>query len=360
MPNAQAFLDGARTYTDAIAPSNSTMETVAGVFLGTPMSNARLWDEGTKTLPERLTRRGFHGWIGSANPVLDHPFYARGFEQTRLRLQDIRPDFPDEGLIDHFEGVWASLERPRFGWLHLAACHDYRIAKKNYIDEGWARGPEARAEAWDAYVLDCAATDALLPRVFAANEGGLTVLTADHGELFAQYGAYALPSQDEHGHGLSDSPMEIHVPLGLQGPGIEPAKIPGPTSLLDLHSTVLGLAGLPVRGGDLLTGEGLRPAISAGCDVYGTATMSYGARVRDDGTHAVRVDGPRDVPGLFTWTPGDAVGLQPVTAASLADLDAVEQRALFNEAKLECVDDQELCRRHPEIASLGYIECGER
>jgi len=357
MPNAQAFLDAGRTYTHAISPSNSTMEAVAGIFLGVPMSNARLWDEGTQTLPELLSSRGYHGFIGSANPVLDHPFYVRGFEQTHVRLQDIRPDFPDAGLVDAFEAAWKELPPPRFGWLQLAACHDYRIARKDYIDTGWAKGDDARAEAWSAYVQDCQSTDELLPRVFAANGSGLTVLTADHGELFAQHGAYVLPSQAEHGHGLSDSPMEIVVPLGLQGPGVEPAKIASPTSLLDLHSTLSELVGVMGPGGDLRTGSDLRPAISAGCDVYDRAKGRYGAVVRDDGTHVVRVEGPTDVPTLFRWDPNAGPGLQPAVAMKPDELSAAEASLLWGEAKLECVDDQELCARHPEIASLGYIEC---
>jgi membrane-anchored protein YejM (alkaline phosphatase superfamily) len=357
MPNAQAFLDAGRSYTHAISPSNSTMEAVAGIFVGVPMSNARLWDEDVQTLPELMTSRGYHGFIGSANPVLDHPFFVRGFERTHVRLQDIRPNFPDAGLVDAFEAAWKELPRPRFGWLQMIACHDYRLAKKDYIDTGWAHGEAALKEAWDAYVLDCQAADQLLGRVFAANPDGLTVLTADHGELFAQHGSYALPSQEQHGHGLSDSPMEIHVPLGLRGPGVEQAKIESPTSVLDLHSTLSELVGVMGPGGDLRTGSNLRPAYSAACDVYDRASGSYGVVVRQDGTHVVRVDGPKDVPSLFRWDPGVGVGLQPVHALKLNELTEVEARLLFNEAKLECVDDQELCSRHPEISSLGYIEC---
>lgn len=357
MPNAQAFIDAGRSYSHAISPSNSTMEAVAAVFTGVPMSNARLWDEGVQTLPERLTARGYHGFIGSANPVLDHPFYKRGFERTHVRLQDIRPDFPDAGLVDAFETAWKELPPPRFGWLQLIACHDYRIAKKDYIEEGWASGEAELAEAWDAYVLDCKATDELLGRVFGANADGLTVLTSDHGELFAQHGSYVLPSQAQHGHGQSDSPMEIHVPLALQGPGVEAAKIHSPTSVLDLHSTLSEIVGVTSPGGDLRTGSDLRPAVSAGCDVYERATGRYGVVVRKDGTHVVRVAGPKDVPTLFRWDPKAGVGLQPAVAMKPQELSAIESDLLWGEAKLECVDDQELCARHPEISSLGYIEC---
>ncbi|MEO2089549.1 MAG: hypothetical protein ABGY75_08655 [Gemmataceae bacterium] len=77
--------------------------------------------------------------------------------------------------------------------------------------------------------------------------------------------------------------MEIRVPLGLRGPGVEQAKIESPTSVLDLHSTLSELVGVMQPGGDLRTGSDLRPAYSAACDVYDRATGSYGAVVRADG-----------------------------------------------------------------------------
>ena len=91
--------------------------------------------------------------------------------------------------------------------------------------------------------------------------------------------------------------------------------------------------------------------------MYERATGRYGVVVRDDGTHVVRVEGPKDVPTLFRWDPRAGVGLQPAVAIKPDELNAVESGLLWGEAKLECVDDQELCARHPEISSLGYIEC---
>lgn len=357
MPNTQRFLDSSRNHTRAIAPSNSTMESVAGMMTGGWMSNALLWNDGFVTLSEALQRRGYHGFIGSANPVLDHPFYLRGFDQTHVAVHDITRDFPDRGLVEAFEGAWEGLPRPRLAWVQMIACHDYRIAQKNYIDDGPARGEAGLKEAWDAYVQDCRATDELMPRLFDANPEGITVVTADHGELFGHLGPYALPKQFEHGHGVSDSPMEIHVPLGIRGPGFEAGTVGTPTSTLDIRSTLLRIAGAEGAGADLRTGEGLTAAVSAGCEVYDTPTYHYSARVRDDGSHVVRVTGPDDVPGLFRWQPAGKVGLQPREKLKLKDLDAVEQRLLFDDAKLECVPDRELCAQHPEIASLGYIDC---
>jgi hypothetical protein len=211
-------------------------------------------------------------------------------------------------------------------------------------------------EAWTAYVQDCKATDELLPRVLGMNAGGVTVLTADHGELFGHMGSYALPSQSEHGHGLSDSPMEIHVPLGIMGPGFEPGVDDRVVSLLDVRSTLLAIAGIESSGGDLRTGEGLTPAVSAACDVYDRQTSSLSVRVRDDGSHVLRTSGLSDVPELGLWRP-EQTGLRPVESIGRDQLDEAEQRLLFRDAFLPCVSDRDLCKEHPELQSLGYIEC---
>ncbi len=359
MPHTRAFLDASRRFTRAVAPCNSTMETVAGVMTGTWMSNARLWDDGLITLQEALGQRGYHSFIGSANPVLDHPFYARGSERTHLRVQDIRPDFPDLGLVEAFESAWAELERPRIGWLQLAACHDYRVAGKDYIEEGWARGPEGLAEAWEAYKLDCRATDELMPRLLATNPDGITIVTSDHGELFGQLGSYALPKQSEHGHGLSDSPMELVVPLGIRGPGFEPGAVDRPVSLLDIRSTLFAVAGIEGPGGDLRTGESLTPAIAAACDVYDRQTSHFSVRIRDDGSHVLRTTGVDDVPPLLRWQP-EGAGRRPVTELALSELEPVESELLFSDAQLRCLTDRDLCRQNPQVSSLGYIDCQGR
>lgn len=357
MPHAAAFGAAGRSFPRAIAPSNSTMETVAGVFTGQPMSNARLWETSTPTLAESLKLAGYSTWIASANVVLEHPFYARGFDQTHLRIEDKTSDFPDRGEVEHFEATWAKLPQPRFGWLQLLSCHDYRIAGKDYEVDGQARGPEALAEAWDAYLLDCAATDELLPRVLGANPGGLTIVTADHGELFGHLGSYPFEGQGEHGHGISSAPLEIHVPLAMQGPGVTPGVDPRPVSILDLHPTILAAAGMKAPGGDL-RGEGpVRPRVSANCYLDDSPEQEFTALLLDDDTQLIRTSGRPGVPELIRWTPG-GTGLKadwtPVDPGTLPD---EQRRWLYDEGRLLCVSDDDLCAQHPELKSLGYIEC---
>lgn len=354
MPNASAFLQGARRWSAAIAPSNSTVESVAGIFAGRWMTDPLLWEPDLVTLPEALQARGYHGFVASGNPVLDLPFFARGAEQTWLREEDLRPDFPDAGVVERFEAVWAELPRPRFAWIQLAACHDYRLAGMAEREHGWARTPAELAEAWAAYSRDCAATDTLLPRLLGAN-AGVTVLTADHGELFGDRGSYAFPGQLVHGHGVSDSPLELVVPLGIAAPGLEPGDEALPVSLLDLRSTLLRLAGAPT-GPDLLSGTGLRPPIAQACNIHGDQTASFAVLVEETGAHVLHARGAPRLPTLARWLP-QGVGLRPLEPLTHAALDPAIASALAQAVELPCVAGEDLCRQHPELVRLGYLDC---
>lgn len=357
MPNAASFARSARHYPRAVAPSNSTMETVAGVFTGVPMSNARLWEPGLTPIAQSLKERGYSTYIASANPVLAHPFYERGFDQSHLRLEEKTRDFPDRGEVEHFEATWPTLPRPRFAWVQLVACHDYRVAGLDFESTGPARGPEELEAAWQAYLLDCAATDALLPRLLEANPAGITVLTADHGELFGHRGSYPLPGQAEHGHGIGSAPMEIEVPLAIRGPGFAPGRDERPVSLLDLHSTLLAAAGMTADGGDLRSDGPLRPRLAANCYLDDEPDQEFTALLLDDESQLIRSSGRPGVPELIRWTPSGAGLKADWSAVDPSTLGADQRRALYETGRLLCVSDEDLCRKHPGLGSLGYIDC---
>jgi arylsulfatase A-like enzyme len=81
----------------------------------------------------------------------------------------------------------------------------------------------------------------------------LVVLTADHGQEFAEHGAYT------YGHSLYDE--VVRVPLILAGPGVEsPGQVVSvPVALLDLAPTLTEMAGatLPPEA----SGRSLAPAL---------------------------------------------------------------------------------------------------
>jgi len=130
-------------------------------------------------------------------------------------------------------------------------------------------------------------------RAHLAEHGPATlVFTSDHGEAF-----------DEHGtvmHGDSVWDEEVHVPLILHGPGIEPGVRNAPVSLIDLAPTLAELADAPPAAGWV------------GASLLGTApsnpTASFASGVEVPGTgHPFAiVDGTTKHHGELAPNTGDA------------------------------------------------------
>lgn len=135
-------------------------------------------------------------------------------------------------------------EKPRhsFVWVHFFEPHEPYVAHAEF--------PFGSADM-DRYDSEIAYVDAAVGRFLAylqkERPGTIVVLAADHGEEF-----------DEHGgryHGSSLFDEQIHVPLLIAVPGVEPRVIERPVEMIDITPTVLGLLDIPVparmRGTDL-------------------------------------------------------------------------------------------------------------
>ncbi len=370
MPNAAAFLEAGRSWELAVSPSNSTIDGVAGLIQGrfTKTSDLQPDAESTAevTLAERLQAAGYSTVFASGNESLDLPLFSLGYDRTWIHGRDAGSLGADQDAVEFFVDGWAELPSPRFGWLQLNAGHDYSGAPDSFDFPPIA--PDEAERAWGWYVDDAAETDALLPQVFdllPAGEG-LTLLTADHGELFWDRGSFMVGKEDSFGHGLANAPMEIEVPFGLQGAGVQAASLAGPLNTMELFETVLSAAGLG-GGTDLRTEDSERLAGSALCNLLdlrlteGGGTMS--ALVLPDGRQRVRTHYPGALPAedapplLVEWMPS-GVGLQADwQELSVADLSVEETAFLFNTALPECRGFADLCDEYPELAAIGYIDC---
>lgn len=159
---------------------------------------------------------------------------------------------------------------PKFLFLHTYAAHQYLPPKRIYDEElagtqskltfGPALGEltNARFEREPPSEADVEHLRRLYgAAVRSADEGfgqfldyleasGLdktsyVIVFSDHGEELFEHGDFG------HSNDLRQSLLA--VPLMIRGPGIEPARIPEPVSLLDLAPTLLTLAGQPVEPG---------------------------------------------------------------------------------------------------------------
>jgi len=69
--------------------------------------------------------------------------------------------------------------------------------------------------------------------------GAIIILAADHGEEFGEHGGRY--------HGTTLFEEQVHVPLIVKIPGLSPHVVSGPTQLIDISATILGLLDLRSR-----------------------------------------------------------------------------------------------------------------
>jgi len=155
----------------------------------------------------------------------------------------------------------AHADRRFFLFLHTYFAHDYwpspAFARARGADaEGpWPRPLDLPSSEfgkvvagspqldWYRALYDAAVSEAdaaLEPLLARLRESGLlestiVVVVADHGEAFREHGTLF------HANGLHDE--VLHVPLLVRVPGIAPATIDAPVSLIDLAPTLLELTG---------------------------------------------------------------------------------------------------------------------
>lgn len=132
-------------------------------------------------------------------------------------------------------------------WVHYVEPHaPYRL------QEDFAGrlkiGTQDDVSRQDRYDTEVAFTDHQVGRLLAAFErdpslaaNTLIVFTADHGESLGEHSYW--------GHGRNLYEPTLRIPLGFVWPGkIRPGVMEAPALNIDVASTILGLAGLPVPG----------------------------------------------------------------------------------------------------------------
>lgn len=358
MPNTAAWLRDARSYSAAISPGNNTTDASASLWANTWVSGVAVAESDPRSLAERLRGAGYGTVFASSNRVLDHDYFRRDFDWSRVDDQT-EPGVVDARSIDAFLAAWEARPSPRFGWIQLVVGHDYRHGIPSEHLDGHHVNAAGLQNAWTTYAADAAETDALMPALFAANAGGLTALVADHGEHFADRGPTLLPDGPVHGHGLANTPMEVRVPLALRGPGIAAARIATPVSTLDLHSTLLRVAGLDVVGGDLRNDTELRPAITRACGVgdQGGGSRCLASLLRPDGVELVRTSGNLGLPVWLEWYDHGGVGVSTAWREVAPSSSPYDAELLDGIAAIAAPDVFDICAEHPELESLGYVDC---
>ncbi|MUV88825.1 sulfatase-like hydrolase/transferase [Halapricum sp. CBA1109] len=283
-PALDAFADAAVRYTDAYAPSSHTREAAPPLLTGR-------WPEAfvgnnfqqvPDTLPSRLADSGYQTGAFHSNPYLSRAYgYDDGFDAfdddlylARNRFLALAQKALDKYVFNRGE-YYARAEKihqralswldgiddgPVFLWNHYMDVHGpYHAPETHYADRSLSAG-EAETlyrKAWerpeditdeeqqlliDSYDDEIRCLDAEIGAFLDALDDrgrlddALVVITADHGEVFGEYGQYTHPRQLRT--------ELLHVPLVLSPPGGAEATVTAPVSTIDVAPTASALAGV--------------------------------------------------------------------------------------------------------------------
>ncbi len=284
-PNIDAFAREATRYQQALTPVTWTRPSVASMLSGMyPMVHGAIHDtdglaEWPLLLPEILHQAGYATGCYTTNLQVGEAF---GFDQGY-----------DEFVLRHFAGArWVNSQaarflakfgrhRPAFLFLHTIEPHDpyaARAESRELFDRGYPGSCDGSAEGlnaagrvnpdlsaddiahlidlYDAEIYDADRAFGEFLQMLKRSgrfEDALLILTADHGEAFAEH--------DTLSHGRSLNVEEMQVPLIVRFPGGRHSgmEVAERVSLLDVLPTVLAEAGVRPRLDYALAGRELPP-----------------------------------------------------------------------------------------------------
>ncbi|MCX8071144.1 MAG: sulfatase [Candidatus Binatia bacterium] len=268
-------------FTDALAPSSYTRESVAGLFTGMwpACSGAIGWNAAPEqvatTLAEELAQAGYETVMLTLTTMLQAPPFARGFARVEHLAKQWGVSRAGWQLTERALEIWREpRNRPLFLYLHYLDPHGpydpppemlARFPERSEVVLDLYRDvrpklPQLRAAGFDRsdprlqemvrrYDAEIAHTDQALEQLFAGLRASqrrplLVVVTADHGEEFLEHGFV------EHAWTLYEE--SVRVPLLWWSPGrLPPQRSSAPASLVDIFPTIRALVGIaptPARG----------------------------------------------------------------------------------------------------------------
>jgi arylsulfatase A-like enzyme len=267
-----------------------------GVWTGYLAAQDRAGDElvqincippATQTLPEFLQEQGYRTFgIGDNLNIGTAEGFDRGFDQF------VTFDYEGADRVQEVLEQWAveiGESSPSFVYLHYMDPHvpyhlheDFQVAarepspwpdlttlgkkpweelcKRRNLDPAAAESYQAieswlqhRVQSYDSEILYLDDRIRRALQILGVGKDDLLILTADHGEEFADHGRL--------GHGYQIYPELLRVPLLFCWPegGIETCRISSTVSLLDLLPTLRDLLGTPAAAED--QGRSLWPAL---------------------------------------------------------------------------------------------------
>ena len=306
---------------------------------------------GAPTLAEvfKASGRKTAAFIGGF-PLVRRFGLARGFDEyddAMSKAPGVNYDFAERPARDVVLAATGWLQAnpgPVFVWVHV-------------FDPHAPYEPAEEFRTGDPYRDEIAAVDASLGTLLSAwdarPDGGVVVVTSDHGEAFGEHGEWS--------HSLFVYDTTLHVPLIVRGAGFEPGtRNRKAVGLTDVGATILEAAG--VKGG-AFPGVSLATALAPGAVDRPLYAETLAPRLdfgwsdlrawREGGEKWIRAPKPE----LYAVNSDPAESTNQIAAnpSRARALDAALSRALAatGEKSAERPRDTESTER---LRSLGYVQ----
>ncbi len=232
LPNFDRLAERSAVFSSCYAHAAGTEDSFGSLFAGRyhpALLCGRPWGE---FLPARLAAAGYRtrAWAN------DFPMPRRDWGWEEI---DVREGATEQQIDDLLGFLSEPHAGPAFAWLHFMDLHASIL--RPWSPQAYDRGAQLAR-----YARGLAAVDRALGRLTRAleerslQERTLLVLTADHGEELGEHGHYH--------HNLTLYEPATRVPLWIAGPRVVPGPRAGLVPQLDLHATLLEVAGLPAEG----------------------------------------------------------------------------------------------------------------
>ena len=369
-PRLQQLMADAVVFREALSTSSWTLPAHSSLFTGrwaqghgATRQDRRLADMGDRRLA-RVFRDGGYETVAITGGGYVSPAYglAEGFERYSIDDPALPP--PGERWRRRSDGrerlvelLGAERRRPLFLFVHTFSVHNGKpfpeelaqvglspddpqrlraeLFSRTRADETFDPDPAFEADVASVYDASVLSGDELVGEIVdtlaAAGrlEQTVLVVTSDHGQELFDHRGFG------HGHQLHHE--LVNVPLLVRAPGMAPAVVDDPVSIVDLAPTLRELAGLPADPG--AHGRSLVPALR-GEPLPPVPLLAHLARLQEADRHLLRrgpavllareePDGSLAVEGLYDLRsdPHEQVPL----SAELGDeaarmLDELEQR----------------------------------
>jgi arylsulfatase A-like enzyme len=267
-PNADRLAKSSALFLNAYSPGPNTHSSVPGLLTGrNTFSVSMSIDPATKmmirmnednvTLAELLQEKGYR-----TAAVLSHRFFDKanrwdqGFDSWDVAVQSKADTISSPLLAQKAISLLRGHKlkhpaAPLFLWVHFYDPH------ANYMKHaGSPSGAGNRSKRYDGelWFTDRHAGQVIAEARRQLGRNLVIVLSADHGDELGEHGRF--------GQHRSLHRENLWVPLMVQVPGLDPARIAEPVSIIDIYPTLADLVGAEVPEG--VRGESLLPGLIEG------------------------------------------------------------------------------------------------